>query len=220
MDRKCCCRRSRCRVCRKHFHADQRAPKQKVCSASCRLVWRHKHAKQRRALDLEGHREADRARQQAWRDARRAATGGPSTSNQRETPATSSQHETPSTSSQSQRVTPSTSSQRVTPATSGALSRAGFAAQSQGKKEEILLAWDKASRLSRASLERDLAKILGENASILGQLGQGSGAVTRREGRAKPRRSLGNAAASWDKLGPLSRTGMAGTPTVVIRRRS
>jgi hypothetical protein len=85
MDRKCD-RRSRCRVCRKHFHADPRAPTQKVCSAPCRLVWRHKHAKQRRALDLEGHREADRARQQAWREARRAATGAPATSSRRVTP--------------------------------------------------------------------------------------------------------------------------------------
>jgi hypothetical protein len=145
MDRKCR-RRSRCRVCRKHFHADPRAPTQKVCSAPCRLVWRHKHAKQRRALDLEGHRQADRARQQAWREARRAATGAPATS-----------------------------SRRVTPPSSEALSRAGFAAQPLGKKEEILLAWDKASQLSRASLERDLAKILGENASIVGQRGQGPG---------------------------------------------
>jgi hypothetical protein len=45
-------------------------------------------------------------------------------------------------------------------------------------KEEIMLAWDRASEMSRAGLERDLARILGENAPILGQVGQDSGAVT------------------------------------------
>jgi hypothetical protein len=119
---------------------------QTVCSAPCRKVWRRRQAKQRRARDLEGHRQADRDRQRAWRNERKAATGPPATSGRRVTP----------------------------PASSEAPSRAGFAPQPPGTKEEILFAWDKASRLSRASLERDLAKILGEKASILGQVGQGS----------------------------------------------
>jgi hypothetical protein len=37
-----------------------------------------------------------------------------------------------------------------------------------GTKEEILLAWDRASQLSRAGLERELVKILGEVAPVLG----------------------------------------------------
>jgi hypothetical protein len=69
----------------------------------------------------------------------------------------------------------------VTRVPTGELSRAGFASQPHGTKEEILLAWDKASRLSRASLERDLTEILGESASFLGQAGQDRGPVTRRE---------------------------------------
>jgi hypothetical protein len=154
--------RSRCRACRKYLHAEPRKARQKVCSAACRLVWRRRQAKQRRERDLEGHREADRARQQAWREARRAATGPPE--------------------SPRGRVTPPTSSRRVTPPSPRALSRAGIASQPHGTKEEILLAWDKAARLSRAGLAQDLAKILGEDAPILGQAGQDRGPVTRREG--------------------------------------
>ena len=143
-------RRSRCRVCRGHFRADPRAATQKVCTRECRRIWRREQAKQRRADDLEGHRDAERARQQAWRDARRAAP-----------------------------VLPATSSPRVTPVRLGGLSRAGIAPQPHGTKEEILLAWDKASQLSRASLERDLTEILGESASIVGHVGQDRGPVTR-----------------------------------------
>lgn len=62
-----------------------------------------------------------------------------------------------------------------------ALSRAGFPAQSPDITKEILLSWDKASRLSRAGLKRDLAKILGGNASIPGQMGQGSASVTHQD---------------------------------------
>jgi len=51
------------------------------------------------------------------------------------------------------------------------LSRAGLASQPIGTKEEILLAWDRASRLSRAGLELELMKILGEMAPILGRAG-------------------------------------------------
>jgi hypothetical protein len=131
-----------------------------VCSAACRLDWRRARAKERRAGDLEGHRAADRARQQAWREARRAGPVAPVAPSQRV------------------RVP---SSQRVTPVPLEGLSRAGFAAQPHGTKEEILLAWDKASRLSRASLELDLAEILGESAPILGQVGQDRRPVTRRE---------------------------------------
>jgi hypothetical protein len=123
-----------------------------VCSAACRLAWRRKQAKLRRACDLEGHQAAECARQQAWRDARRAAP-----------------------------IPPALSSQRVTPVPWEGMSRAGIEAQPHGTKEEILLAWDKASRLSRASLERDLTEILGESASILGQVGQDRRPVTRRE---------------------------------------
>jgi hypothetical protein len=53
----------------------------------------------------------------------------------------------------------------------GELSRAGLASQPIGTKEEILLAWDRASRLSRAGLEQELVKILGEMAPTLGAAG-------------------------------------------------
>jgi hypothetical protein len=146
-------------------------------------MWRREQAKQRRAGDLEGHQKADRARQQAWREARRAATGQRATLSPRATatssPATSSPSETAATSSR--RVTSATSSRRVTGVPLGGVSRAGIAPQPRGTKEEILLAWDKASRLSRASLERELTEILGESASILGQVGQDRGPVTRRD---------------------------------------
>jgi hypothetical protein len=185
-------RRSRCRVCRSYVHADRRAATQKVCSAACRLVWRRNQAKQRRAGDLEGHREADRARQQTWRDAHRVGTGPPAATSQRvtparrrrratPTPAATSQRVTPATSSRRVTPTPATSSRRVTPPSSEGLSRAGIASQPHGRKEEILLAWDKAARLSRAGLARDLSKIFGEDAPILGQAGQDRGPVTRRE---------------------------------------
>jgi hypothetical protein len=39
------------------------------------------------------------------------------------------------------------------------------------KKKKILLFWDRAAHLSRARLEQDLARILGETASLLGQVG-------------------------------------------------
>jgi hypothetical protein len=51
------------------------------------------------------------------------------------------------------------------------LSRAGLASQPIGTKEEILLAWDRASRLSRAGLEVELVKILGEKVPNLGNAG-------------------------------------------------
>src|ERR1700690_1610089 len=149
--------RSRCRACRKYLHAAPRKAKQKVCSAAGRLVWRRRQAKQRRERDLEGHRGADRARQQAWREARRAATGPPESPRGGGAP----------------------------PPSPGAPSRAGIASQAHGTKEEILLAWDKAARLSRAGLAQDLAKILGEDAPILGQAGQDRGPVTHREGGAR-----------------------------------
>ena len=65
------------------------------------------------------------------------------------------------------------------------LSRAGFPVQPLDITNEILLSWDKASRLSRAGLKRDLAKILGENASILGHVGQGLAPVTHQDAGAK-----------------------------------
>jgi len=46
-----------------------------------------------------------------------------------------------------------------------------LALQPIGRKEEILLAWDRASRLSRAGLELELMKILGEVAPISGNAG-------------------------------------------------
>jgi hypothetical protein len=46
-----------------------------------------------------------------------------------------------------------------------------LASQPIGTKEEILLAWDRASRLSRAGLEQELVKILGEMAPVLGAAG-------------------------------------------------
>jgi hypothetical protein len=60
----------------------------------------------------------------------------------------------------------------VTPAPApGELSRAGLASQPIGTKEEILLAWDRASRLSRAGLEQELVKILGQMTPMLGAAG-------------------------------------------------
>jgi hypothetical protein len=94
-------RRSRCRVCRDHFRADPRAATQKVCTKECGRIRRREQAKQRRADDLEGHREAERARQQAWRDARRAGPVAPATSSRSVAPATSSRSVTPATSSPS-----------------------------------------------------------------------------------------------------------------------
>jgi hypothetical protein len=82
-------------------------------------------------------------RQQVWRALRRGATGPPAAPSRRVTPA----------------------------APPGELSRAGLTSQPLGTKEEILLAWDRASRLSRAGLERDLVKILGEMAPISGTTG-------------------------------------------------
>ena len=82
-------------------------------------------------------------RQQVWRALRRGATGPPA--------------------APSRRVTPG--------APPGELSRAGLASQPMGTKEEILLAWDRASRLSRAGLELELVKILGEVSPILGAAG-------------------------------------------------
>jgi len=113
-----------------------------VCSAGCRKVWRCGQAKARRARDLAGHRQADQVRQQAWRAQRRGATGPP--------------------------LAPS---RRVTRAPPAELSRAGLGSQPIGTKEEILLAWDRASRLSRAGLELELVKILGEVAPIVGTAG-------------------------------------------------
>jgi hypothetical protein len=84
-------------------------------------------------------------------------------------------------------VTP-TPSQPVT--STASLSRAGFPAQPLEMTKEILLSWDKASRLSRAGLKRDLAKILGGNASIPGQMGQKSAPVTHREAGANLLKSL------------------------------
>jgi hypothetical protein len=147
-----------------------------VCSAACRLAWRRKQAKLRRARDLEGHQAADCARQQAWRDARRAAPVPPVLSSQRVMPVPSEGLSRAGIAAQPSR------SQASSPGRDAeGLSRAGIAAQPHGTKEEILLAWDKASRLSRASLERDLTEILGESASILGQVGQDRQPVTRRE---------------------------------------
>jgi hypothetical protein len=46
-----------------------------------------------------------------------------------------------------------------------------LASQPIGTKDEILLAWDRASRLSRAGLELELVKILGEVGPILDAAG-------------------------------------------------
>jgi hypothetical protein len=81
-------------------------------------------------------------RQQAWRALRHGGTGPPTAP-----------------------------SRRVTAAPRGELSRAGLASQPIGTKEEILLAWDRASRLSRAGLELELVKILGEMAPNLDRVG-------------------------------------------------
>jgi hypothetical protein len=103
-------------------------------------------AELRRARDPEGHRQADRVRQDECRSRRRAATGPPATA--------------------SQRVAP--------PAYPEALSRAGIAPQPAGTTAKILLIWDKASQLSRAGFELKLARIFEEKAPILGQVGQES----------------------------------------------
>lgn len=81
-------------------------------------------------------------RQQAWRAQRRGGTGPPAAP-----------------------------SRRVTGPPAAELSRAGLASQPMGTKEEILLAWDRASQLSRAGLELELVKILGEVGPILAAAG-------------------------------------------------
>jgi hypothetical protein len=52
------------------------------------------------------------------------------------------------------------------------MSRAGFGVQVLETRKEILEFWDKHARMSRASFERDLARMLGESARSLGQVGQ------------------------------------------------
>lgn len=141
-----------CAVCGVRFRADHRSGAgQKVCSAACRKVRRREQARVRRARDLDGHRQADQVRQQVLRALRRGAPGP--------------------------RAVPSG---RVTAPPVGELSRAGLASQPLGTKHEIMLAWDRASRLSRAGLERDLSKILGERSPSLASGRRDRPAVTRR----------------------------------------
>jgi hypothetical protein len=51
------------------------------------------------------------------------------------------------------------------------VSRAGLAAKPSVVKAEILAEWDEAVRLSRATLARQLQRLLGEKSPRLGQIG-------------------------------------------------
>jgi hypothetical protein len=137
-------RHRRCVVCRSRYESDHRtAATQKVCSAGCRVVWRRKQAQRRRALDVDGYQQAERVRQRSCRDRRRGSIRPPPTA-----------------------------SRRVTePPPARDLSRAGLVAQHPEVMDEILICWDKAARLSRAELEHDLARILGESSLLLGKAG-------------------------------------------------
>jgi len=53
----------------------------------------------------------------------------------------------------------------------GAASRAGREAQGSETLEKILVAWDRASRLSRARLQQALGQILGDRDGFVGQAG-------------------------------------------------
>jgi hypothetical protein len=53
----------------------------------------------------------------------------------------------------------------------GAASRAGREAQGSETLEKILVAWDRASRLSRAGLQQALGQILGDRDGFVGQAG-------------------------------------------------
>ena len=127
---------SACAVCGGQFHADYRSgAAQKVCSAECRRARRREQARQRRADDPDGFRKADRVRQQEWRARHRTGQNAP----------------------------PTPMSPCVT-APVEPVSRAGFASEAGGTMAEILLAWDRAARVSRVVLARDLSKILGKRA--------------------------------------------------------
>jgi hypothetical protein len=144
-----------------------------VCSAECRAARRRGQAKRRRAQDLEGHRQAERERQRARRQERRGAPPRPTVADRRVTP----------------------------PPPSRAPSRAGFGAQLRETAAEILLFWDKAAELSRASLERDLTRILGESAPLVGQVGQPRAGCHAPGGARNPGKSMGEMGIGWDRAG-------------------
>lgn len=136
--------RRRCAVCRRWFHPERRAQaSQQVCSPPCRTARRRAQARRRRAQDLAGHRDAERARQQACRAARAQAAAPPAPQS------------------------PSVASPGL-PAGQG-LSRAGLRAQVAVVMGEILEKMDSAAALSRASFQRDVAGILEGKLSFLGQ---------------------------------------------------
>jgi hypothetical protein len=150
-------RHRRCHVCRARYEADCRTvATQKVCSAKCRAVWRRRQAKRRRVADLDEHRQAERVRQQNSRDRRRRALG----------PA------------------PSTTQRVTDPPPQRALSRAEWVVQPAVVMGKLLDSWDEAVRLSRAGLERDLARILGDNAPFLGKAVRDGLPVTHHDAKA------------------------------------
>jgi len=69
--------RARCGECRKTFTpSPTAAERQRVCGESCRLARRRKLARDRRAADLAGYREDERARQRVHRAKARDAPAG------------------------------------------------------------------------------------------------------------------------------------------------
>jgi hypothetical protein len=134
--------RRRCPECRARFHPDLRAvATQIVCSAKCRLLRRRKQAKQRRALDLEGHRQAERARKQLSRKSGQPRPVAP-------------QDEPP----------PSRAGARP-------LSRTSMAPQMAELPEEISLLWARIGAASRTSIVRETRRILEEKRPFVGQGG-------------------------------------------------
>ena len=135
------CVRQRCTECRGWYVPDARCgERQRVCGEDCRRKRRRRAARVRRGRELERHREAERERQGACRARRGAASGGA-------------------------RAGPS---KGVTAEAARDASRAGLVVDALEMPQEILLAVDRAVSLSRASLMRDLPRILRSRAEILG----------------------------------------------------
>jgi hypothetical protein len=65
------------------------------------------------------------------------------------------------------------------------MSRARRAAQELGKTAEWLDLWDEQMRVSRAGFAREVSRILGKSAGLVGQVGRDGADVTRQEGRAR-----------------------------------
>jgi hypothetical protein len=140
--------RRRCPECRARFHPNLHAvAMQVVCSAECRLLRRRKQAKGRRALDLEGYRQAERARKQLSRQGDPPAVPPPPA------PATPPE-ERPSSR-----------------AGSRPLSRTGFAREVAELPKEFSLLWARIGEASRTRIVRETRRILEGKSPSVGQGG-------------------------------------------------